>query len=87
MSEAHTDKDAEFLERYYPWGFGDKCPLEALQKVIDRGSVTANEFYNFMTIVDKIMPELQVIALIEQGHDFPKPDIGWFLEIGFDVRN
>ena len=70
------------LATMYPWVFGTKCPLTALQKVLDRGSVTGTELYNFMYIVDKFAPEIKIIRLIETQTKFPEPDIDWVTELG-----
>ena len=70
------------LTMMYPWVFGSKCPLTALQKVLDRGSVTGTELYNFMYIIEKFAPEIKIIRLIETQTKFPEPDINWVTELG-----
>jgi hypothetical protein len=59
----------ESLAETWPWVFGSKCPLVQIQKCLDRGSVTGMEFYNFMTILDRFMPEVAVAG----DFVFPKP--------------
>ena len=70
------------LATMYPWVFGTKCPLTALQKVLDRGSVTGSEFYNFMYIVHRFIPEIRIIRMIETQEKFPEPDTNWIMELG-----
>ena len=72
----------EMLATLYPWIFGTKCPLIALQKVLDRGSVNGSEFYNFMYIVHRFIPEIKIVRLIETQEKFPEPDTNWIMELG-----
>lgn len=74
--ETYGDASADALAILEPWLFGNKCPLPHLTRAIDRGYVTPMEFYNFMIILEKITPEVKVIAEIEaaaDGADFAFP--------------
>jgi hypothetical protein len=43
------------------WIWDDRyCPLTSLVKVIDRDHVTGMEMFNFMTVLHRYMPEVQV---------------------------
>ena len=70
------------LATMYPWVFGTKCPLTALQKVLDRGTVTGTEMYNFMYVVHRFIPEIKIVRLIETQEKFPEPDVQWISELG-----
>lgn len=72
----------ELLASLYPWLFGPKCPLIALQATLDKGSVNGSEFYNYMFIIHKFVPELKIIRLIETQERFPEPDTNWIMELG-----
>lgn len=66
--DGHTMSE-ETLAFFHPWVFGKRCPLLAVQKVLDRGTVTGAEFYNFMFMLHRFMPEVMQ-ADIET--DFPQ---------------
>lgn len=72
----------EMLATLYPWVFGAKCPLIALQATLAKGSVSGSEFYNYMFIIYKFAPELKIIRLIESQEKFPEPDTNWIMELG-----
>lgn len=67
--------DEAGLSLIFPWVFGDKCPLLAIQKVLDRGSVTKMEFYNFMFILHEFIP----VVMVASDTKFPEPDIRMLL--------
>lgn len=64
-----------FVAEHWPWIFGEKCPLEKLVEVVDRaeetGVLAPMDYYNFMTILDRFMPELRVAAAFYE-YDLPK---------------
>lgn len=65
------------LNDLYPWVFGEKCPLLALTKTLDRvnegNKLTPSDYYNYMTILHKFMPEiLLAMALYSEAEDYPK---------------
>lgn len=64
----------EMLEEMFPWVFGPRCPLPAIQKCLDRGSVTGMEFYNFMVVLNMFCPE---VAVADLETEFPAPDVLW----------
>lgn len=63
-----------FVAEYWPWIFGEKCPLLQITAVIDRAEETGElaplNYYNFMTILDRFVPELRVAAAF-YDHDLP----------------
>ena len=50
----------------WPWVFGDRCPLPALQKVLDRADTTGllvpMDYYNLMIAFTHFCPEVIVVA-------------------------
>lgn len=64
----------------WPWVFGDKCPLPLLQRIVDRGSVTGQEFYNAMFILFRFMPEVKTSIEHVYHVTFPEPDTQMVLE-------
>ena len=61
----------------FPWIFGDKCPLEVLAKVIDgveeTGVLVPMDYYNFMFILDRFMPELRMVSVF-YDRELPKDE-------------
>lgn len=60
----------------FPWVFGPRCILPAVQMCLDRGAVTGMEFYNFMYILHEFSPA--VLAATDAV--FPTPNAamaGW----------
>lgn len=82
MYDGAKEDAEEFFEMLYPWFFGEKCILRAVEVVIERGSVTGQEFFNLMYLVDK--PEnramLDVYFLAAGQEPLPEPDIAWVME-------
>lgn len=80
----HLDEESKAL--MWPWVFGDKCPLEALTKVIDRGQVEASTYYNFMVVANQFMPEIVIASgfYSKDNEQLPKqPNVG-LLAMGWD---
>lgn len=75
------DYSDEVMADMWPWIFGTKCPLNALSAVLDRGYVTGQEFYNFMFILDRFIPEVQLLGEITRGINFPKPTLDLISEL------
>lgn len=75
------DYGVEMLEELQPWVHGKKSILPGLEKVINRvdggGMIDPQEFYNFMFIVDRFAPQLNMIASILSQSVFPIPDVKW----------
>jgi hypothetical protein len=70
-------KDA-VLESLQPWIYGDRCLLPGLEKTLSPGHyLTPQEFYNFMFIVDRFVPEIGIMTAVRQEEDFPAPDVNW----------
>jgi hypothetical protein len=67
----------EQLGETWPWVFGEKCPLAALQKILDGDKVTGIDFYNMMFILDRFMPEIKIAGQVSSGIDCPDPNINW----------
>jgi hypothetical protein len=73
----------EFLAEQWPWIFGEKCPISAIQDVLDREEIAPMDFYNLMAILTHFMPEVKVYGECTFSHEFPVLDMKWM--IGFDV--
>lgn len=75
------DDGVEILEELQPWIHGKKSILPGLEKVMNRvddgGMIEPQEFYNFMYIVDRFAPQLNMIAAILKQSEFPIPDAQW----------
>ena len=58
----------ELLAGIFPWLFGDKCPLSALGKILDRteetGELAPFTFYNMMTVLYTFLPQLVAVSPI-----------------------
>jgi hypothetical protein len=71
------------LETLLPWIHGDKCPVPALVKILDRvengDRIDGMDFYNLVTIATLLQPSLLfLIGSIGNDLDFPKqPSIQW----------
>ena len=52
--------------RMWPWVFGDKCPLPALSKILQRAEdgygLAPMDYYNQLTILCRFMPEVLVFV-------------------------
>jgi hypothetical protein len=77
--------EAFFAKSMWPWVYGDKCPLPAIVKMLDREKIVPQEFYNIMFILYKFTPEVKMQGEIEQvlndvRFEFPTPDIRWLVE-------
>jgi hypothetical protein len=75
------------LGQAFPWLFGNYCPLPALEKVQDRGSCTAEEFYNFMVVAERFMPEVSAAVHITTGQALPKPTLDLLRDFQGDESN
>jgi hypothetical protein len=49
----------------WPWVFGEKCPLPAIIKMLDRDKIVPAEFYNIMFILYQFTPEVKAAGEIE----------------------
>mgnify|MGYP001616823587 CR=1 FL=1 len=67
-----------------PWAIGEKgdALLNALSLVSNRGSVTGQELYNFMTILHRLDKALLIMITGFTETVFPEPDMKWFMELG-----
>jgi len=73
MEQADEDgASVKDLADMFPWIFGPKCPLPAIQKCLDRERVTGMELYNFLLVLHRFAPEVKVGNL---DYDFPEPDV------------
>jgi len=64
-----TEKD---LTDMFPWIFGPKCPLPAIQNCLDREHVTGLELYNFLSILHRFAP---IVKVSNPEYDFPESDV------------
>jgi hypothetical protein len=67
----------ELLPDMFPWIFGPKNPLLALTKTLDRvgegNDLSPSDYYNYMTILHKFMPEiLLAMTMYTDAQDYPK---------------
>ena len=62
--EGLSKRECELLPGMYPWTMGAKCPLCALMRVSDRGAITKHEYFNFMVILHRFMPEVLLFAAV-----------------------
>ena len=65
------------LETIDPWLYGKngEALLKAVSMVIDRGSITGMEFYNFMTIIHRLDSTIGMCVGILTDTKFPEPTI------------
>jgi len=60
-----------FLAQQWPWVFGDRCPLLALQDILDRYAKTevlsGAEYHNMMVVLDRFIPEVKSACTFFQG--------------------
>ena len=72
------------LEDLTPWLHGPKAEalLNGLVKVSDRGTVTGQELYNFMTVIHILNPVIAMMAGTLANYKFPQPNMQWFLDLG-----
>lgn len=62
LTENMLKGEKEIKADMYPWILGEKCPLDVLVKVSDRGTITKMDYYNFMVILHRFMPEVLILA-------------------------
>ena len=67
------------LEDLNPWLYGVKGEglLKGLALVDARGSITGQEFFNFMVIINRLDPLIAITAGILSDTTYPEPDIRW----------
>ena len=56
-----------------PWIFGDRCPLPALVKILDRDVIVPLDLYNMMYVLDRFIPEVKLCS----EYRWPVPDVSW----------
>lgn len=74
----------EIMGQMWPWIFGNKCPLNQLSKALDRNYVTGQEFYNFMFILERFMPEVKLLGEVVRKIEFPMPTLSLIKDLGSD---
>ncbi len=72
-AEFAPELSEELKAESWPWVFGDKCPLEQLFAVLDRGKVAPSEYYNFMIILERFMPEIKIATALHSSQN-PIPE-------------
>lgn len=79
---AELDYPVEVLEHLNPWIYGDKCPIPALAKLIDRaengGRIRPLDFFNMVAIATTLEPSIGFLCRTNGDPDFPeRPDPHW----------
>ena len=61
----------EHMAETWPWIWGDKCPLPSIVRILDHyeasGELAAPDYYNFMVVLFRRMPEIALGCQLPQG--------------------
>jgi len=68
-----TDVERRVNADLSPWIFGDRCPLPALVKILDRDVIVPLDLYNMMYVLDRFIPEVKLCS----EYRWPVPDVSW----------